>query len=329
MHRFDRTGRWLPAIGYHTGLSGDGFTRAAIVPVSVDGATNSFGANTDDDGEVALDIQVSGGQAPGASIAVYFAPNTEQGLIDAVASALADTTNSPSVISISWGWTETEWSTQFRNALDDQFHDAASQDVSIFASAGDWLGTNGATDGQVHVQYPASSPWAIGCGGTVITTTGMSITNEVVWNDILQGALWGTGGGVSTLYPVASFQQNANVPLNVSTGQPGRGVPDVAGNASDQSGYLIVINGVTEIYFGTSAVAPLWAGLAALINEQASPTMGFFLPYLYNHPTLNRDITQGNNMPPGTILGYAAGPGWDACTGLGVPIGQDLFNALT
>jgi kumamolisin len=109
----------------------------------------------------------------------------------------------------------------------------------------------------------------------------------------------------------------------------GRGVPDVAGNASDQSGYLVVVNGQSSIWFGTSAVAPFWAGLAALINQSVNPHIGFFLPFLYNNPNLNRDITHGNNMPPGTILGYPAGAGWDACTGLGVPNGEALFNALT
>jgi kumamolisin len=310
-------------------FQGMGLSPPQVVTILVDGATAQFGVDLDADGEVALDIQISGAQAPDAKIVVYFAPNSEQGFVDAVATALSDTVNSPSVISISWGNTETEWSAQGRDAMDDQFQDAASQNVSVFVAAGDHLATNGLTDGQVHVQYPASSPWAIGCGGTVITADDMTITNEIVWNDIIQGVPWGTGGGVSTLYPVPQFQQNANVPVNVTTGNTGRGVPDVAGNASDQSGYVIVINGVTQIWFGTSAVAPLWAGLAALINERANPGIGFFLSTLYSNPNLNRDIVDGNNEVPGTTLGYVAGPGWDACTGLGVPVGQALFNAFT
>jgi kumamolisin len=126
---------------------------------------------------------------------------------------------------------------------------------------------------------------------------------------------------------VPAFQQSANLPVSVNDGQHRRGVPDVAGDASPFSGYLIVLNGSTTTLGGTSAVAPLWAGLTALVNQAASRPIGFFLPTLYQNPQVMRDITQGDNKPPGSNLGYTAGPGWDACTGLGAPNGDALLKA--
>ena len=184
-------------------------------------------------------------------------------------------------------------------------------------------GTDGIADGNVHVEYPASSPWAIGCGGTRIDTTGNTINSEVVWNE--NGS--GTGGGISDRFAVPVFQQGTSLPANVSTGKKGRGVPDVAGDAAVSSGYLIVIRGNTQVVGGTSAVAPLWAGLTALINQATTYPSGFFLPMLYDNPQLLRVITQGNNKPVNSNLGYTAGNQWSACTGLGVPI-RSLIQAF-
>jgi kumamolisin len=202
--------------------------------------------------------------------------------------------------------------------------DAATMNVSVFVAAGDNLATDGQTDGKAHVDFPASSPWAIGCGGTLITVQNDAITNETVWNEGNSG----TGGGISDVYPVPGFQTNASLPVSVNTGNPGRGVPDVAGNADPNSGYSIVVGGQTQVVGGTSAVAPLWAGLTALINQQVGAPIGFFLPTLYNNPSLCRGITTGNNIPEGSTIGYAAGPGWNACTGLGAPIGAALAAGL-
>ncbi len=115
----------------------------------------------------------------------------------------------------------------------------------------------------------------------------------------------------------------------MNDGQIRRGVPDVAGNAAPSTGYQIVVNGQTQVVGGTSAVAPLWAGLTALINQGAPTPVGFFLPFLYANPTLLRQITTGNNIPSDSDIGYSAGPGWNACTGLGVPNGESLYVALT
>jgi len=299
-----------------------------VIAVSVDGGTNDQ-SGSDADGEVALDIQVAGGVAPGAEIAVYFAPNTDAGFADAISQAVHDTTNKPSIISISWGSPEDQWTSQSVATMNSALQEAASLGISVFVAAGDNLATDGESDGAAHVDFPASSPWAIGCGGTHITFSGGKITKEVVWNDGDSG----TGGGISDLFAVPAFQSHVSLPASVNGGRKGRGVPDVAGNAAPASGYNVVVDGQTEPVGGTSAVAPLWAGLTALISQKASQPVGFLPTWLYAQVPSNKglvaEITQGNNKPEGTSIGYDAGPNWNACTGLGRPNGQALFQALT
>jgi kumamolisin len=295
-----------------------GLAVPTILSVSVDGGSNTPG--TPADGEVALDIQVAGGNAPGARIAVYFAPNTIQGFVDAITHAAADATNRPKAISISWGAPEVEWlmpGMTAMNAMNSAMIDAARVGVSVFVAAGDHLGTDGLADGKAHVDFPASSAWAIGCGGTQINTSGGVIVSEVVWNEGASG--WGTGGGISDYFGVPGFQAKTPLPRSVNGGRVGRGVPDVAGDASGLTPYSIVLDGAATPIGGTSAVAPLWAGLTALLNESRGSSLGFFLPTLYASPTPMREIVSGNNKPEGSNLGYDAGPHWNACTGLGVP----------
>jgi kumamolisin len=302
-----------------------GLTAPTVVAVAVDGGKNKPKPDDGADGEVALDIQVAGGAAPGAKIAVYFSPNTDAGFVDAITAASQDTVNRPSVISISWGGPESTWSAQGLASMTSALQDAAGLNISVFVAAGDNLATDGVTDGAAHVDFPASSPWAIGCGGTHIAVSGGAISAERVWNNGDSG----TGGGVSAVYPVPDFQSKAKIPVSVGTAKAGRGVPDVAGNGDPESGYVIVVGGKKEVVGGTSAVAPLWAGLAALINEKAATPIGFFLPKLYAATGLTNDVTTGNNNPTDSSIGYAAGPGWDACTGLGTPNGTALFNFFT
>ncbi|MES1156356.1 MAG: S53 family peptidase [Alphaproteobacteria bacterium] len=303
-----------------------GLKAPSVVAVSVDGGQNK---PTPDDGanaEVALDIQVAGGAAPGAKIAVYFAPNTEQGFVDAITQATADQTNKPSVISISWGAPETYWTQQAMAAMTSAFQDAAAVNISVFCASGDNLAGDGVGDGKAHTDFPASSPWAIGCGGTTISVANNMIKSESAWNS--DGG--GTGGGISDVYPVPAFQNalkgSGVLPPSVNDSHYGRGVPDVAGDADPNSGYLIFVNGAQGIVGGTSAVAPLWAALAARINEKAPRGIGFFLPTLYATPTPMRAITQGDNKSGD--VGYSAGAGWSACTGLGAPDGQKLYSLL-
>lgn len=329
----DGSGECIGIIELSGGFRNSDITRAfaamgqaapVITAVSVDGAANSPATNPDADGEVALDIQVAGGNAPGAAIAVYFAPNSEAGFIDAISAAVADSTHQPSIITISWGAPESSWSAQAVASMTSVLEDAARANLSVLAAAGDSLATDGVDDGAAHVDFPASSPWAIGCGGTAITTAHGAITAEVVWNSGTSG----TGGGISDLFPVPAFQAATKLPPSINGGRSGRGVPDVAADAAPESGYRIVTFGAAGVVGGTSAVPPLWAALIARINQQRGRPAGFFLSSLYRHPEVLREITIGNNRPAGSTIGYDAGAPWNACTGLGAPNGARLASAL-
>jgi kumamolisin len=302
-----------------------GLATPQVIAVPVDGGANKPTPDDGADGEVALDIQVAGGGAPGARIAVYFAPNTDAGFVDAISAAVHDQSNSPAIISISWGSAESNWTAQAVQSMNSALQDAGSLNVSVFVASGDNLATDGLSDGKAHVDFPASSPAAIGCGGTRISVAGERISKETVWNDGDSGG----GGGISDLFPVPDFQQATKLPPSVNDGQMRRGVPDVAGDAAPGTGYRIIVGGQSQVVGGTSAVAPLWAGLTALLNEGSGKPAGFLLPFLYANGKLLRQITSGNNIPAGSSTGYEAGAGWNACTGLGVPDGQALLDALS
>jgi kumamolisin len=293
-----------------------------VTTVSVDGGKNSPSNANSADGEVMLDIEVTGAVAPGAKIVVYFAPNTDQGFIDAISAAVHDSANKPSVISISWGGPESSWTTQAMNALDAACQSAAALGITITAAAGDSGSTDGVAGTTNNVDFPASSPHVLACGGTQLIGSGSTISSEVVWNELSsnEGA---TGGGVSNVFPLPTWQSGSNVPSPTSNAG-GRGVPDVAGNADPSTGYVVRVDGSNMVIGGTSAVAPLWAGLIAVANAQNGTSAGFLQPAIYASKGRSafNDITSGNNG------GFKAGPGWDACTGLGSPIGTKLIGVV-
>jgi kumamolisin len=296
----------------------------SVTAVSVDGAQNSpTGDPNSADAEVALDIEVAGGVAAGARIAVYFAPNTDQGFLDAINAAVHDSVRKPSVISISWGASENLWTGQAMNAFNAAFHDAALLGISVCAAAGDNGSSDGQTDSRNHVDFPASSPWVLACGGTKLVGPNGAIQSETVWNDAANGGA--TGGGVSSHFSRPAYQAKINLPKPSSTAnRTGRGVPDVAGVADPNTGYAVIIDGQEGVVGGTSAVAPLWAALIALFNQELGKNVGWLHPKLYQtlaHKAM-RDITSGNNGA------YKASTGWDPCTGLGSPNGQAMLNLL-
>jgi kumamolisin len=324
----DGTGQTLAIIelggGYNQSdldhyFSGLGIPTPAVRAVGVDGATN---APTNDpsgpDGEVLLDIDVAGGIAPKADIAVYFAPNTDDGFVDAISQA-AHATPTPTAISISWGQSEDEWTGQARTAMDAAIADACALGATVTVAAGDDGSTDRATDKKAHVDFPASSPHALACGGTNLQAdpaTGQ-VTSETVWNNGSgQGA---TGGGVSDTFPLPTWQSAVGVPTRSGGGGSGRGVPDVAADADPSTGYQVYVDGQAMVYGGTSAVAPLWAAFVCRLAQQLGRPLGQLQPALYAQAKKGdatsglRDITSGNNGA------YKARKGWDACTGLGVP----------
>ena len=301
-------------------FAGLGLPTPTVKAIRVDGGRNHPTNANSADGEVMLDIEVAAAVAPKALIAVYFAPNTDQGFLDAITTAVHDSVNKPSVISISWGAAEADWTAQALRQFDQAFQEAAAMGVTVCCAAGDSGSSDGVADGKPHVDFPASSPFALGCGGTKLSAAGQAISAEVVWNE---GAHSATGGGVSGFFPLPTYQNKAKVPA--PTGSGGRGVPDVAGDADPATGYKVRVDGQNLVFGGTSAVAPLWAGLIALMNQKLGHPVGFLNPLLYGSLAgkgLFNDITAGNNS------GFSARVGWDPCTGWGSPIGSKLLHAL-
>jgi len=290
-----------------------------VSAVSVDhGRNNATGDPNGPDGEVMLDIEVAGAIAPAAQIVVYFAPNTDMGFVNAVTTAIMDDKNKPSVISISWGGPESSWTPQAMTAFDQAFQAAAMMGITVCVASGDNGSGDGVGDGADHVDFPASSPFALACGGTNLKASGGSIAGETAWND-------GAGGGAgSGFFALPSYQEGLQVTQTggATAALAMRGVPDVCGDADPESGYRVRVDGSDTIIGGTSAVAPLWAGLIARINAAKANPVGFINPHLYANRGALRDITRGDNGS------FAAAPGWDACTGLGSPNGQKVADAV-
>jgi len=312
-------------------FGGLGIPVPSVTAVGVDGGSNDPGSDPNGaDVEVALDIDVIGAAAPGAAQVVYFAPNSDSGFIDAISEA-AQATPAPIAISISWGQSEDSWTAQGRSAMDSAMADAAALGITVCVASGDNGSGDAVDDGQPHVDFPASSSHALGCGGTRLLAdpaTGV-ISSEVVWNETAANEGAG-GGGVSDQYALPSWQADAGVPPRAgSTGTAGgRGVPDVAGNADPVTGYQIYSGGQAQVVGGTSAVAPLWAALTSRLAQATGQRFGLIQTLLYAGvaPGVSmagfRDITSGNNGA------YTAGPGWDACSGLGSPDGTALLTRL-
>jgi len=289
------------------------------------------------DVEVMLDIQVAGSVAPGAHLVVYFAPDaSDKSFLDVMSAIVHDMVNNPSVISISWGGSEDSATDQFKQEFDSLLQSAAQLGITVCVASGDDGSADFASDdpnwdGNTHVDFPASDPFALACGGTQLNASDGQVASEVAWNE---GVNDGSGGGVSRFFALPAYQQNAGVPGAVSPpGNVMRGVPDVAANAAEATGYQVLCDdqkfpdptqGIPPVG-GTSAVAPLWAGLIARINQALGTRAGFLNPLLYGIPANSggfNDITQGNNGA------YNAGAGWDPCTGLGSPNGEKLLQAL-
>jgi kumamolisin len=303
-----------------------GITGPRVTAVGVDGGENVPGQDPNGaDGEVLLDIEVAGALAPAAHLVVYFAPNTDAGFLDAVSQA-AHATPTPATISISWGQSEDAWTAQARTAFDQALVDAAALGVTVTAAAGDDGSSDRVGDGNVHADFPASSPHALACGGTRLeadATTGV-VTSETVWNNgVGNGA---TGGGVSAVFGLPTWQAAVGVPT--PSGRAGRGVPDVSAVADPTTGYRVRVDGKDLVIGGTSAVAPLWAALLARLAQAKGSTLGLAQPRLYNAAGRSRAPAGFRDITIGTNGAYSAGPGWDPCTGLGVPDGADLLASL-
>jgi kumamolisin len=327
---------------------GLGRSAPTIIPRSVNG-----GANRGNDFETLQDICICATVAVGATIVVYFVAVTSPtplgeyeawvNLLNRLLVPEAGET-APPVMTSSYFLTTTDDGTEVSapnlNAISNMFQELATRGITFFISAGDKGSDDGAGNGKVNVQYPGSDPWVTSCGGTALGTDTNGALDETVWNDswtVTQGGITdtlcgATGGGVSDNFELPAWQNAAGVPPSFNDGKVRRGVPDIAGNASPVSGYPMRGGGQPFNAGGTSAVAPLYAGLAACLNAVIGQPIGFLNPTLYALGNrVCRDITYGNNLwcVSATPYFYSAGPGWDACTGWGVVNGFALLNALT
>jgi kumamolisin len=251
--------------------------RPAVVSVGVSGAKNSPEAQGFANSQVELDVEVVGSVASKAQIVVYFAPNTNAGYLDAITAAAHDTAHHPSVILIDWGSPESAWTSQAIQAVNQALGAAAQAGITVVAASGDNGASDGVKDGNLHVDFPASSPWVLAVAGTKLIARGNKITSEVVWND---GQIGATGGGVSAVFAQPEWQSEINL-LPEAGGRLGRAIPDVSANASPDTGYKVIIDGKPAVIGGTSASAPLWAGLIALLNQGVGRNLGHLNPMLY------------------------------------------------
>jgi kumamolisin len=314
-----------------------------VTDISVDSSNDGS-----PDGETTQDIVIAAAAAPGASIAVYFTSGSQQGWVDLLHRVVHPQAGDPvcSVLSSSFyicngddsGTLSSEGvTTALLNAITQAFQDAAIQGVTICIACGD-TGTNSKVgDGKAHVQYPGSDPWVLSVGGTTIGNVNGSNFDEYVWNDPSPSdpSHWGTtGGGVSDFFALPSYQADAGVPSSINgSSHVGRGVPDVSGNASYNSGYEgIIVGGDSFTGNGTSASSPLWAGLIAVINAALGVNVGFVNPALYAIGSAGFNDLTGAVGPAdnsnGGVKGYPAAIDWDACTGWGSPNGTALLNWL-
>jgi kumamolisin len=309
-----------------------GIVPPRVTAISVDHTANKPTTADSDDGEVMLDIEVAGAVAPKAKFAVYFAPNNgDQGFIDGISAAVHDSERHPGVISISWGGPESSTDQQGITAFHELFVSAAAVGITVCVASGDH-GTADSDaadwDGKIHVDHPAVDDMVLGCGGTQIDNNG----NDVVWNDgtpfdksVPGGGGWASGGGISEVIAVPSYQANANLPVSIDSGKAGRGVPDIAMSATN---YYTRVDSSAGASGGTSAVAPLMSALVALLNQAKKKNVGFLNPTLYANTGVVHDVTVGTNAIANTVKGYNAGPGWDACSGLGTPDGSAILGKL-
>ena len=306
--------------------------------------------------EVTGDIVIAGCVAQGATIVLYFGPgipDAMQGQLPKpneldwsmlLLAAIHDSVNKPSVLSISWSAPENLWPSTAIGLLGPLFAEANIMGITVLASSGDY-GASGYPetdphfDGQPHVHYPASDPLVTGCGGTKFV---MSPFDELTWNDYPSGGA--TGGGVSSHFQDSSWypwQEGIQIyPWHegqlIGSTPSGRGVPDIAGNASPSTGYDIVFYGQAlstypyGLFGGTSAVAPFYAGLIAVINSVAPVTVGYLNSILYESggPAMFHDVFDQWNNNYSTVAGYVAVKGWDACTGWGSINGGALLTLM-
>jgi kumamolisin len=287
-------------------------------------------------GEVMMDVEIVAGLCPQAQIVVLFAPFHQKGWIDLLDRVLA-MDPPPVALSVSWGLAEDapDWTPAARQAINERLHTSALLGTTVCAATGDDGAGDQVPDGRAHVHFPASSPFVLAVGGTMLDGE-----DEVVWwnvpGDRSQHGGGSTGGGVSVEFARPAWQRVRRVRSLNADGIDGRIVPDVAALAGLPA-YGLVFNGQSTLNGGTSAAAPVWASLIARIAARhGGKSLPFLAPLLYQPGRDRRvrgraaftDIRQGDNISPTPGRGYRAREGYDAVSGWGVPDGEKLLAAL-
>ena len=299
-----------------------GLPNVPVQTAITDGFSGTPGSG---DTEVSLDIEMAISMAPGLSKVVVFEGSIPNDVLN-----LMVANSQIKQLSCSWGWSGGPSTT-----TDNIFKTMAAQGQSFFNASGDSDAfTNGQVDSSSFDGSPSSSPYVTEVGGTTLAMNGAgnSYVSETVWN---WGGGTGSSGGVSSHYLIPSWQANVNAAAAQGSATF-RNIPDVALTADNV--YVAYGNGTSGDFGGTSCAAPLWAGFMALVNQQAAaqgqPPEGFINPAIYaiaqgeNYASCFNDITAGNNTSPNSPNSFFAASGYDLCTGLGTPKGQNLINAL-
>jgi kumamolisin len=294
----------------------------------------------DHSGELMMDVEIIAALCPKASISVYFVQSNQKGWIDLL-DAITKIEPPPVTVSVSYGLAEDSrnWSGVAVTEINQRLQSVAMLGVTVCVSSGDDGAGEQMNDGLAHVNFPASSPFVLSVGGTMLTGTPPA---EVVWwvapGDQSQGGEGGSsGGGVSTVFLRPAWQ-TVNVKSLNAGGIDGRVVPDVAALAGPPY-YDLFIGGQDWPGGGTSAATPLWAALLARVSAVLpDPSQRRFLtPLLYKAApggpaagaTVCTDIKSGDNHSPGVPEGYPAGVGYDAVSGWGTPLGAPIVQLLS
>ena len=302
-----------------------------LTNVVVGGVVPGIGNND----EVSLDIEMAIAIAPGLSRVMVYEENS------ADSSVLSQIQSDNIAKQVSSSWTVGPWSSSSATTWDNVLKLMAAQGQSYFQSSGDSDAYTGAQSLDSGTTVPADSPYATIVGGTTMTMGGYGVawSSETVWNNNLTGiSNEGSGGGISSYYAIPWWQTNISMTSNGGSTSH-RNIPDVALTADNV--FVSYNNGDdtgTNYFMGTSCAAPLWAGFTALVNQQAvaggNPPVGFLNPALYgtttnsNYSICFHDVTTGNNTGTNTAGLYNAVAGYDLCTGLGTPNGQNLISVL-
>jgi hypothetical protein len=290
-----------------------GLPNVPLFNVMLDDIPGTPGANNV---EVCLDIEMCASMAPGLSAIVVYEGNDGNDILNRMA-----TDNIAKQLSASWSF-------GIDGTTEQIFQEFAAQGQSYFNASGDsdaYAGT---------VSTPSDDPFVTSVGGTILTTGGGAVySSERVWN---RNNGIGTGGGISTVYPIPTWQQGLSMSANQGSTTL-RNIPDVAMIAEN---VLVIYNGTQQQTFvgGTSVASPLWAAFMALVNQQGTlrgrPPVGFLNPTIYalgqstNYSAALHDITTGSNTNASNPTRFFAATGYDLCTGWGTPKGANLIDAL-